>query len=75
MRTTKKSPVSNSIGIVLIVFAAIPFLAQYFTDLKQPVENWVLAIIAGVGLIVWLGFSDQFFKLAISYLKTFFKIK
>lgn len=62
MKTTNKSPWTNAVGILMLVFAGALYGAQFFIDLKEEVEDTSLAYIAIAGLIVWLGFSDQAFK-------------
>lgn len=72
MKTTKRSPWSNGIGILLILAALFLYLGQYFFVFKQPVNDTAVYIVGGTGLIVWLGFSDEAFKNISSILKSRF---
>lgn len=62
-----KSPWTNAIGIVMVLFALVIYGAQFFFELKTDINDKHLGAIMLVGLIVWLGFSDQFFKALIKW--------
>lgn len=72
VKNVKNSPYTNWIGAVLVIISSVIFVAQYFMELKKEVDNAVLGIICGVGLVVWLGFSDKFFGSALDWLKNKF---
>lgn len=62
MKTTKNSPYSNWIGFLIVLVALVIWSAQFFHELKTAIDNTALYTIGGVGLVVWLGFSDKAFK-------------
>lgn len=61
-KTTNNSPYTNWIGILLVIVALGIWVAQFFIELKAEIDNSVLFIIGGAGLLIWLGLSDETFK-------------
>lgn len=70
MKATKKSPYTNWIGGVLVIVPAIIFVAMYFVELRKEPNEWVLAGISFVGLALWFGFSDEFFRTGFDWIKS-----
>jgi len=66
MRSLKDSPKTNIIGGILTITALLIFGAQYFIELKEEVHNGILLLIGGIGLIIWLGASDEAVKILIN---------
>jgi len=71
VNNTKNSPWTNGVGILLIVLSSFLYVAEHFFELKSDVNDTHLAIIAGIGLVVLLGFSDEAFKIALDFFKDF----
>lgn len=48
--------------MLLVLVALAIWTAQFFHELKAEVDTSVLYVIGGVGLIIWLGLSDDAWK-------------
>lgn len=62
IKNTKNSPWTNLVGVFLVLVASFLYVAEHFFELKTPVNDTHLAWIAGIGLTILLGFSDEAFK-------------
>jgi len=59
MKTTKCSPITNGIGIFLILAAIFAWIYSLVSPTHNEVDITHVYVVGGTGLFLWLGISDE----------------